>query len=393
MPVAYLDCSSGISGDMTLAALIDCGANLSSIQSAIDSMDLGAQLSVATVRKRGFRAIKLHIAAPEDPQHRDLDQILSRITRARLSSGARKIASRIFERLAKAEAAVHGVSIDQVHFHEVGAIDSIVDIVGTAVAWDQLRIERAMASPVPTGTGFVQIAHGRVPLPAPATAELLKGAPIAQCNLPYEMTTPTGAAILSELVGSYGAMPSMQLESIGSGAGTLEFHDRANLLRIFLGTQHEALPAQEHHGDRVVVLETNLDDVTGEEIGFAIEQLWQAGALDVFTMAIQMKKNRPGTLLSVIADPEHTERIEQVMFRHTRTLGIRRSLQDRSILVRRSLQIDSPWGKVACKEVIYPDGKRELSPEYEECRKIAIEHGLKLADVVRTLEIEGKIDL
>jgi uncharacterized protein (TIGR00299 family) protein len=244
MRVAYLDCSSGISGDMTLAALIDCGANLSNIQSAMDSMDLGAQVSIATVRKRGFRAIKLHVAAPEDPVHRDLEQILGCISRARLSPGARRIASRIFERLAKAEACVHGVLIDQVHFHEVGAVDSIVDIVGTAVAWDQLGIQRAQASPVPTGTGFIQIAHGRVPVPAPATAELLKGVPIAQCNLTHELTTPTGAAILSELVDSYGSMPSMQLESIGIGAGTLELQDRANCLRIFVGREHESTSSE-----------------------------------------------------------------------------------------------------------------------------------------------------
>lgn len=390
MRVAYLDCSSGISGDMTLAALIDCGANLSNIQSAMDSMDLGAQVSIATVRKRGFRAIKLHVAAPEDPVHRDLEQILGCISRARLSPGARRIASRIFERLAKAEASVHGVSIDQVHFHEVGAVDSIVDIVGTAVAWDQLGIQRAQASPVPTGTGFIQIAHGRVPVPAPATAELLKGVPIAQCNLTHELTTPTGAAILSELVDSYGSMPSMQLESIGIGAGTLELQDRANCLRIFVGREHESTSSEGVLRDSVVKLETNLDDITGEEIGFAIEQLWQAGALDVFSVAIQMKKNRPGTLLSVIANPEDTQRLEKVMFQHTRTLGIRKSTHDRSILVRREVQVDTPWGTVVCKEVIYPDGTRGLSPEYEDCRKIAIEHGLKLADVVRKVEKAGK---
>jgi uncharacterized protein (TIGR00299 family) protein len=393
MRVAYLDCSSGISGDMTLAALIDCGANLSNIQSAIDSMDLGAQLSIATVRKRGFRAIKLHIAAPADPLHRDLDQILSLITRARLSPGARSIASRIFERLAKAEANVHGVSIDQVHFHEVGAVDSIVDIVGTAVAWDQLGIQRAQASRVPIGTGFVQIAHGRVSVPAPATAELLKGVPIAQCNLPHELTTPTGAAILSELVDSFGSMPSMQIESLGIGAGTLELEDRPNILRIFAGREQKSSSSQGVLVDSVMLLETNLDDITGEEIGFAIEQLWLAGALDVYTVAIQMKKNRPGTLLSVIANPQDIQQIEQVMFQHTRTLGIRKSLHDRSILVRRGIQVDTPWGQVACKEVIYPDGRRGLSPEYEDCRKIAIEYGLKLDQVIQAVEKAGKIDL
>lgn len=386
MRIAYLDCSSGISGDMTLAALIDSGASLSDIQQSIDSMALGAKLSVSQVRKRGFRALKLHILAPLDPVHRDLEQILACITGAKLSPGARRIAVRIFERLAKAESSVHGVSIDQVHFHEVGAIDSIVDIVGCAVAWDQLGIEQAVASPVPTGCGFVQIAHGRVSVPAPATAQLLKGIPLAKCNLPFELTTPTGAAILAELIGSFGPLPSMQIESIGAGAGTMDLEDRPNLLRIFIGSSPQDSTSVGISSDTVVELETNLDDITGEQIGFAIEQLWSAGALDVFTNGIQMKKNRPGTLLSVLASPDQASRIEQVLFQHTSTLGIRKTLKQRSILRRRHIQVDTPWGKVDCKMVIHPDGSFGFSPEYESCREIALKHGLKLSEVIRAIE-------
>lgn len=371
---------------MTLAALIDSGASLSDIQQSIDSMALGAKLSVSQVRKRGFRASKLHIVAPLDPVHRDLEQILACITVAKLSPGARRIAVRIFERLAKAESSVHGVSIDQVHFHEVGAIDSIVDIVGCAVAWDQLRIEQAVASPVPTGSGFVQIAHGRVSVPAPATAQLLKGIPLAKCNLPFELTTPTGAAILAELIGSFGPLPSMQIESIGAGAGTMDLEDRPNLLRIFLGSSPQDSASVGISSDTVVELETNLDDITGEQIGFAIEQLWRAGALDVFTTGIQMKKNRPGTLLSVLASPDQATRIEQVLFQHTGTLGIRKTLKQRSILRRRHIQVDTPWGKVDCKMVIHPDGSFGFSPEYESCKEIALKHGLKLSEVIRAIE-------
>jgi len=386
MRIAYLDCSSGISGDMTLAALIDSGASLSDIQQSIDSMALGAKLSVSQVRKRGFRALKLHIVALLDPVHRDLEQILACITGAKLSPGARRIAVRIFERLAKAESSVHGVSIDQVHFHEVGAIDSIVDIVGCAVAWDQLGIEQAVASPVPTGCGFVQIAHGRVSVPAPATAQLLKGIPLAKCNLPFELTTPTGAAILAELIGSFGPLPSMQIESIGAGAGTMDLEDRPNLLRIFIGSSPQDSTSVGISSDTVVELETNLDDITGEQIGFAIEQLWSAGALDVFTTGIQMKKNRPGTLLSVLASPDQASRIEQVLFQHTGTLGIRKTLKQRSILRRRHIQVDTPWGKVDCKMVIHPDGSFGFSPEYESCKKIALKHSLKLSEVIRAIE-------
>lgn len=371
---------------MTLAALIDSGASLSDIQQSIDSMALGAKLSVSQVRKRGFRALKLHIVAPLDPVHRDLEQILACITGAKLSPGARRIAVRIFERLAKAESSVHGVSIDQVHFHEVGAIDSIVDIVGCAVAWDQLGIEQAVASPVPTGCGFVQIAHGRVSVPAPATAQLLKGIPLAKCNLPFELTTPTGAAILAELIGSFGPLPSMQIESIGAGAGTMDLEDRPNLLRIFIGSSPQDSTSVGISSDTVVELETNLDDITGEQIGFAIEQLWSAGALDVFTTGIQMKKNRPGTLLSVLASPDQATRIEQVLFQHTGTLGIRKTLKQRSILRRRHIQVDTPWGKVDCKMVIHPDGSFGFSPEYESCREIALKHGLKLSEVIRAIE-------
>jgi pyridinium-3,5-bisthiocarboxylic acid mononucleotide nickel chelatase len=386
MRVAYLDCSSGISGDMTLAALVDCGANLAAVQAAVASMDLGATLSISSVRKRGFRARKLQITAPEDPVHRDLDQILDCITRGSLSPNARRIAIRIFERLARAEASVHGITIDQVHFHEVGAIDSIVDIVGCAVAWDELAIQRAVASPIPTGTGFVRIAHGHVAVPAPATAELLKGVPIAACNVQAELTTPTGAAILAELVSTYGPLPSMQIQCIGSGAGTRELDDRPNLLRIFLGQASEDSKVAGFASDSVVVFETNLDDIPGEQIGFAIEQLWAAGALDVFTTSIQMKKNRPGTLLSVLASPDTAQRIEPLIFEHTGTLGIRKTIQHRSILERQIVEVETPWGKVPCKAVVYPDGSRCLSAEYEACRKIALENGLKLSDVIRRIE-------
>lgn len=393
MRIAYLDCSSGISGDMTLAALIDCGASIERIQSAVDSMGLGATLSMHQVRKRGFRAQKLHIDVPKDPAHRDLDQILECISRARISPQARRIAVRIFERIAKVEASVHGMPIDQVHFHEVGAIDSIVDIVGTAVAWDELQIEQAIASPVPTGTGFVQIAHGRVSLPAPATAELLKGVPLAACGLPFEMTTPTGAAILAELVATFGPLPAMQVASIGLGAGTRDLEDRPNILRIFLGTDGSKQVSQGLLSDTIVVLQTNLDDIAGEQIGFAIERIWEAGALDVFTTSIQMKKNRPGTMLSVISNPETSPAIEQAIFKHTGTLGVRKSIQHRSVLERRMISVNTPWGSVPCKSVVYPDGSKSLSPEYEACRKIALEHRLKLSEVIRIIENSREIGL
>jgi uncharacterized protein (DUF111 family) len=200
------------------------------------------------------------------------------------------------------------------------------------------------------------------------------------------MTTPTGAAILAELVSGFGSLPAIQIETIGLGAGTRDLEDRPNLLRIFLGSESTHPSASHVDCDTVVRFETNLDDVTGEQIGFAIEQLWAAGALDVYTTAIQMKKNRPGTLLSVLANPELAQRIELVIFAHTGTLGIRKSLQQRSILKRHAVEVQTPWGKVPCKAASYPDGSEVLSPEYEVCRKIALEHGLKLGEVLQVIE-------
>ena len=380
MRVAYLDCFSGISGDMCLAALIDAGAPLSAIQLAVDSLNLQARLSVAHVKKHAFRGLSLRIDHPEQHSHRNLRDIHELIQRAKLSLAAREIALQVFERIAKAEAKVHGTTIDQVHFHEVGAIDSIVDVVGIAIAWDALGIERAVASHVPTGTGKIKIAHGVVSIPAPATAELLQGIPIAPCSIPMEMTTPTGAAVLRELVQDFGALPPMQVGRIGYGAGSRDIDDRPNLLRILIG--EGMLPRSHKADDSVVILETNLDDVTGEQIGFACEQLWRAGALDVFTVPIFMKKGRPGTLLTVIAKPEDKGAIEKLILMHTGSLGLRFRRQSRTILPRAQVDVNTPWGIVTGKVSQLPDGEIEFSPEYEACRDIALSEGLRLIDVM-----------
>jgi uncharacterized protein (TIGR00299 family) protein len=386
MRLAYLDCSSGISGDMTLAALLDCGADLHRIQSAIDSLNLKASLSLNTTRKCALAAKKLQILAPNDPTHRNLCDILELLAQANISTNARRLATRIFERLAKAEARVHGIPLDQVHFHEVGAIDSIIDILGTAIAWDQLAIDSAQASAVPTGTGQVKISHGLFPIPAPATAELLRSIPIAPCSLPHEMTTPTGAAILAELATSFGPMPAMQFDTIGLGAGTRDLPDRPNILRIFIGLASNRSTHPWTQQDSVVLLETNLDDISPEQIGFAIERLWAAGALDVFCTPIQMKKNRPGTLLSVLAPADLTSPIEHTLFQHTGTLGIRKSSRNRLILHREHIVVESSWGPVPCKLVQNIDGSKSLSPEFDPCSKIAAEHSLSLPDVIRSIE-------
>lgn len=382
MKIAYLDCQSGISGDMTLAALLDVGASLDLVRSGIESLGVSVNLTTETTSRKGFRGLKLLIEHKPESGHRSLLDILNLIRRGRLSNRARLIAMRLFERLAKVEAKVHGVSIDQVHFHEVGAIDSIVDMVGVAIAWDELDIERAYSSPVPVGSGFVKTSHGMISVPAPATMELLAGVPIVECKLPYEMTTPTGAVILSELIGSYGPLPSMQVDRIGYGAGQRDVHDRPNLLRVMIGHTIDEPVLSNETLDHVVVLETNLDDISGEQIGFAVETLWGLGALDVFTTAIQMKKNRPGVLLCVVCRREQHRDMETAIFEHTGTLGVRSRMQARTILPRGRIEVATPWGVVPGKISRLPSGLLDFSPEYEDCRMIAKANGLRLIDVV-----------
>jgi pyridinium-3,5-bisthiocarboxylic acid mononucleotide nickel chelatase len=381
MQVAYFDCFSGISGDMTLAALIDAGAELTAIQTAIDSMSLGSvRLSVSNTQRKGFRGKLLAIEQPREHAHRYLRDVHSLIRRGRFSADAKDLAMRFFERLARAEARVHGTTIDRVQFHEVGAIDSIVDLVGVAIAWTMLGIDKAYASPVPTGTGLIRIAHGTVSVPAPATAELLIGVPIAPTQIAMEMTTPTGAAILTELATEFGPMPAMQVGRIGYGAGNKDVPDRPNLLRVLIGNSIES--RKQETGDQVLVIECNLDDVTGEQIGFAIACLWQAGALDVFTTAIQMKKNRPGTILTVLCQVEDRHRMEAILFRQTGTLGVRYRKQSRTVLARALVHVSTEWGMVQGKVSKLPTGEVDFSPEHDTCSRIANQHGLRLSDVV-----------
>src|SRR5262245_498581 len=299
MRIAYLDCASGISGDMTLGALVDAGAELSAIQAGIDSLGLpSCRLVASEVKKRGFRATQITVEHEPEHKHRHLHHITAMIDGSQLTPRQRELATRIFRKLAEAEAKVHGSTIEKVHFHEVGAVDSIADIVGAAIGFDLLGIERVICSPVPTGRGFVEIAHGRCSIPAPATGELLRGVPLAALDVEGELTTPTGAAIVAALAERVGPLPAMRVERIGYGAGVKDF-PQANLLRVLVGDSvglESAKPQASHSPftESIVVLETNIDDATGVAIGHAVERLWEAGALDVSLVAIQMKKGRPG---------------------------------------------------------------------------------------------------
>ena len=375
--IAYLDCLSGISGDMTLAALVDAGVDLGAIQSGIDSLGIaGCRLVAQEVSKKGFRALQVTVQHEPEHAHRHLHHIVELIDGSRLSEPQKELARRIFHRLAEAEAKVHGTTIEKVHFHEVGAVDSIADIVGAAIGWDLLAVDRIVASPVPTGRGTITIAHGRVSVPAPATGELLTGIPLAESSVEAELTTPTGAAILATLADAFGPLPAMRVERIGYGAGQRDLEEQPNLLRLFVGEASDALDS-----DQVWVLETNLDDVAGELVGHCAAKLLEAGALDVYTSAIQMKKGRPGVKLSVLAEAAAIGRLEHVIFRETTTLGIRRWPAARHKLRRRPHQVETPWGAVEGKLGWLPGDPPSFSPEYESCRRVAEEHHVPLREV------------
>lgn len=387
MRIAYLDCASGISGDMTLAALIDAGAELAAIQRGIDSLGLpSCRLVTTEVKKRGFRATQITVEHEPEHKHRHLHHITAMLDRSTVSPAAQQLARRIFQKLAEAEAKVHGSTIEKVHFHEVGAVDSIADIVGAAIGLDLLGIERVVCSPVPTGHGFVEIAHGRCSVPAPATCELLRGVPLVPLDVEGELTTPTGAAIATALSKAFGPLPAMSVERIGYGAGQKDF-PQPNILRLVVGTDVDTAGSMADNPraaqtESIVLLETNLDNVSGEAVGHAVDRLWAAGALDISMSAIQMKKGRPGVLLSVQVRPADADRLQAILFAETPTLGVRRTIVERTVLFREPHEVTTHWGRVAGKVVYLPGGGRRFAPEYEACHQIAVEVGVPLAEVL-----------
>jgi uncharacterized protein (TIGR00299 family) protein len=385
MRVAHFDCFSGISGDMTLAALLDLGVPREPVLAGIASLGLPIKIAVEKVTKGGFTATQIYVDAPPQEEHRHLPDIEAILTRGSLTPTQLALALRIFRRLAAAEAAVHGVSVDEVHFHEVGALDSIADIAGAALALDLLGVDKFTSSPVAVGSGTVKCAHGVMPVPTPATAELLKGVPLRPAPIKTELTTPTGAAILTSIVTQYVDTPPLAIEQIGHGAGSKDFLEQPNLLRIFLG-RAEPRERPVDDADTIWVLETNLDDVPGEVIGYCFDQLFAAGALDVFTTPIQMKKSRPGVMLSVLTADKNLTAVEDILFRETHTFGIRRQRAERHKLTRETITVETPWGPVRCKRGWREGGEGVVTPEYEDCARVARENHvplLALFEVVR----------
>jgi uncharacterized protein (TIGR00299 family) protein len=361
---------------MTLAALVDVGVDRRAILEAIKSLGLPCEVSFETVRRGGFRATYTRVIAAPEHAHRHWQQIESIIDKSTLSATQKDLAKRIFMKLGEAEARVHGVELSKIHFHEVGAVDSIVDIVGSAVGLDLLGVDRFEASPVPPGRGWVKAAHGRMPLPAPATAEILRGVPLAESMIDGEMTTPTGAAILATVVEKFGAFPALTIEAIGLGAGTRETPEQANIVRLFVGTAN--LPAS---SDRVWVLETNLDDLPGEVVGYTMTRLMESGALDAFVTPIQMKKNRPGVMVSVLCDESKIPALENILFRETSTLGVRRYPVSRHKLKRQAIEVETPLGTIKGKLGWLGERPPTFSPEFDDCARIAAAHAIPLREV------------
>jgi hypothetical protein len=374
MPLTcYLDAFSGISGDMLVGALADAGADQAALTGAIAALEIGATVSFEKVRRRGIGATKFHVEVGPQHAHRHLSHIVRIIEKASLPPRAAQHALAVFGRLAEAEAEVHQVPIEKVHFHEVGAADSIADIVGACLAFELLGVDTIICSPVNVGSGTVKTEHGILPVPAPATAKLLTGVPVYARGPELELTTPTGAAVAVTLAASFGVLPPMTVTRTGFGAGWHDFPDHANVLRVILGE-----PTGAREALSVSVIEANIDDLNPQVLAYAMERLIEAGALDVSLQAIVMKKGRPGNLLRVVAQPQDREALAQIVFTETSTLGLRVYTAERRVQARSFVEVETSHGKVRIKVA----GDGSYAPEYEDCRRLALASGAALKQIV-----------
>jgi uncharacterized protein (TIGR00299 family) protein len=365
---------------MLLGALVDAGVSADRLREALGQLPLsGFTMYEQQVLRAGIAATKVTIELDEAEKHphRGLSDVLSIVQGASLPVEVTEAACAVFRRLAEAEARIHATDVDHVHFHEVGAVDAICDIVGAAVGLQELGVEELLFSTVRLGGGSVSTEHGMLPVPAPATAELLRGLPTAGGPVDRELTTPTGAAVISTLGRPAPFWPAMSVETIGHGAGSHELREVPNLLRLVVGHPE----GQGSESDAVWVLETNLDDMTAEEVGHCTDVLLSGGALDVFITPVQMKKNRPGFLLTVLCAPERLQVAEELIWKHTSTLGVRRSLWQRSVLRREVKSVETPWGDVRVKVAYLGDSVVRREPEYEDCRAIALKEDIPLRHV------------
>ncbi|PIP38231.1 MAG: TIGR00299 family protein [Desulfobacterales bacterium CG23_combo_of_CG06-09_8_20_14_all_51_8] len=376
--IAYFDCFAGISGDMTLGAFVDAGVPAAWLADTIKAhLITDFDLTVTPVSKMGISATKVDVIVNTHAE-RDYDAIRKLIERSFLIAPVKDLSLAVFEKLAAAESKIHGCPKHQVHFHEVGGVDAIVDIVGAALCVDYLKLETITASKIPLGSGFVRCAHGTLPVPAPATVEILKDIPVYGTEISSELVTPTGAAIISTLASTFGPMPDMRISQIGWGAGFRDLNHIPNLLRIFLGT-----PA--NLSDTVTVIETTIDDMNPEVFGYLMERLFEDGALDVCLIPVFMKKNRPGTLVQVLCSHYVKETLISRILTETTTLGVRCFEAQRRILKREPVRLETEFGEVSAKKIHGPDGRIRIVPEYEVCRRIARERNIPILTVYQKI--------
>ena len=391
MTVLYFDCFSGASGDMILGALLDAGLPIDDLRRALGSLAIDREtVWTERVTRAGVSATKFHVRDETPPlprtdrqqqehrhaAHHTLAEISALIDGSALSTSAKSRAKAIFGRLAEAEAAVHETPIEEVHLHEVGALDSVIDIVGTVYALECLGPDRIVASPLNVGGGSVRSAHGLYPVPAPATIRLLQGAPIYSGPQKTELVTPTGALLVTAYADSFGPVPPMRLARVGYGAGTRDCHDAPNVLRVMIGESDPTAP-----GRRVVAIEADIDDMNPQIFGILIDRLLAEGALDVYYTSIQMKKNRPGTLLSIIAPPGARERLTAIVFRETTSIGVRYREMERECLDRETLTVETPFGPVDIKIARLNGEVMNASPEFDDCARIAAASGRPIKDI------------
>jgi uncharacterized protein (TIGR00299 family) protein len=368
MKTLYFDCFAGASGDMILGAMVAAGVDSDYLREQLSRLSVsGFTIDFETVNRSGLSATYAHVETAHEHKHRHLSDIKQIIKTSELSAAVKQRAVQIFTRLAEAEARVHNEPIEHVHFHEVGALDAIVDVVGAAICFDALRIDRFMCSPIHVGSGMVKMAHGQFPIPPPAVTELLKGVPFYATEIKGELLTPTGAAIITTVCSEYGPIPRMTTETNGYGAGTREYQDFPNVLRVLIGQTEDTRATDE----RLWMIETNLDDASPQIVGHVMDRVLESGALDCFFTAVQMKKNRPGVLLSVLCSPGEKEAVMKLLFTETTTLGVRSYEVTRRALERSVVRVETPYGPIDVK-VAHLDGRvvNEM-PEFEQCRRAA----------------------
>jgi uncharacterized protein (TIGR00299 family) protein len=430
MRIAYLECFSGISGDMFLGALVDAGVSASLLEKTVAALNVGARLEISRVIRGGISATKVDVwvngekdlpreeyweryaqaenehahfhegenshrheesrasrPLPHEHRHPDehgrgLSEIRTIVSAASISENAKRTSIAIFEALGRAEAKIHDTSLENVHFHEVGAVDAMVDIVCAAVGAEALGVDEIICSPLNVGGGMVRCAHGTFPVPAPATVELLADAPVYSSGLQAELVTPTGAAIVKTLASRFAAFPEMKIEKTGYGAGSRDFPGHPNVLRLTVGEAASALAAKTA-SQTITVLEANLDDLNPQVFGYVMDRLLEESALDAFGMPVQMKKSRPGMLLTVLCEPEDAGKLTQIIFTETTTLGVRRRDEVRQTLARRWESVGTPWGDVRIKIASMNGTVTNFAPEYEDCRRIAAEHHVPLKTVMQ----------